>query len=97
MGTGDRGAESAVGPPVSRTARYVALSRALESARPAPSRLFEDSLARGFLDPRLRLVASAAGLSLLRRFFRGTSIALAIHSAHARRHGDTPSDHRSPR
>jgi methyltransferase (TIGR00027 family) len=65
---GNHGGEPAAGPPVSRTARYVALFRAIESARPVRSRLFEDPLARGFLDCRLRLVASAAGLPLLRSF-----------------------------
>lgn len=53
-------------PPVSRTAQYVALFRAIESARPARSRLFDDPLARGFLDRRLELAARAARLPGLR-------------------------------
>ena len=39
---------------VSRTASVVALWRAMESARPAPVRLFEDSLAPAFLGGRFR-------------------------------------------
>lgn len=68
MDAGDRRGEPAGGPLVSRTARYVSLFRAIESARPARSRLFDDPLARGFLDRRLGLVASAAGLPWLRSF-----------------------------
>jgi methyltransferase (TIGR00027 family) len=44
----------------SRTAQYVALFRALESARPAGRRLFEDPLARECLDGRLRTLAELA-------------------------------------
>jgi methyltransferase (TIGR00027 family) len=44
----------------SRTAEYMALFRALESARPAGERLFEDRAAASFLRPKLRLVAFAA-------------------------------------
>lgn len=50
---------------MSRTARYVALFRALESTRPPGHRLFEDEFARGFLDRPLRLVAGAARVPLL--------------------------------
>jgi methyltransferase (TIGR00027 family) len=49
----------------SRTAEYMALFRALESAKPPARRLFSDPLAQAFLSPRLRLVAAAARLSLL--------------------------------
>src|SRR5882724_1640816 len=42
----------------SRTAQYMALFRALESARPAARRLFEDRFARGFLPLGLRLVVA---------------------------------------
>ncbi len=41
----------------SRTAEYMALFRALESALPADRRLFEDRLASAFLPPSLRFVA----------------------------------------
>jgi methyltransferase (TIGR00027 family) len=41
----------------SRTAEYMALFRALESARPADQRLFADPYAPAFLDPKLRLLA----------------------------------------
>ncbi|HLH13704.1 MAG TPA: class I SAM-dependent methyltransferase, partial [Solirubrobacteraceae bacterium] len=44
----------------SRTAEYMALFRALESARPRGRRLFEDRAASHFLRPRLRAVATAA-------------------------------------
>ncbi len=44
----------------SRTAEYMALFRALESARPAGERLFEDRAAASFLRPTLRAVAFAA-------------------------------------
>jgi methyltransferase (TIGR00027 family) len=45
----------------------MALFRALESARPAGRRLFEDRAATRFLGPRLRAVAYAAKLPPLRR------------------------------
>jgi len=51
----------------SRTAEYMALFRALESARPAERRLFEDRFARAFLRPRLRFVVGLARLPLLGR------------------------------
>jgi methyltransferase (TIGR00027 family) len=41
----------------SRTAEYVALFRAIESALPSDRRLFEDPFAERFLSPRLALVA----------------------------------------
>ena len=44
----------------SRTAEYMALFRALESARPDDERLFEDGAAASFLRPTLRAVAFAA-------------------------------------
>jgi methyltransferase (TIGR00027 family) len=44
----------------SRTAKYMALFRALESARPAGERMFEDRAAASFLRPTLRAVALAA-------------------------------------
>jgi methyltransferase (TIGR00027 family) len=51
----------------SRTAAYMALFRALESSRPADSRLFHDPLAVAFLDRRLRLAAVTARLPMLGR------------------------------
>jgi methyltransferase (TIGR00027 family) len=51
----------------SRTAQYMALFRALESARPAGRRLFEDPVAASFLEPRLRAAALAAQVAPLRR------------------------------
>jgi methyltransferase (TIGR00027 family) len=51
----------------SRTAEYMALFRALESALPASRRLFEDPLARAFLGPRLALVARLARVPGIRR------------------------------
>jgi methyltransferase (TIGR00027 family) len=42
----------------SRTAEYVALFRAIESALPARRRLFEDPFARSFLRPSLRAVVA---------------------------------------
>ncbi|MGD1058174.1 MAG: SAM-dependent methyltransferase [Solirubrobacteraceae bacterium] len=44
----------------SRTAEYMALFRALESARPEGERLFEDRAAASFLRPTLRAVTFAA-------------------------------------
>ena len=49
----------------SRTAEYMALFRALESALPAARRLFEDRFATAFLRPRLRFVAGLARLPLV--------------------------------
>jgi methyltransferase (TIGR00027 family) len=46
----------------SRTAEYMALFRALETARPAQRRLFEDRWAAHFLDGPLHLVAKLARL-----------------------------------
>ncbi|HTU14045.1 MAG TPA: SAM-dependent methyltransferase [Solirubrobacterales bacterium] len=51
----------------SRTAEYVALFRAIESARPSGKRSFEDPYAAGFLEPGLKAVARASGLPGLRR------------------------------
>src|SRR5262245_33166906 len=51
----------------SRTAEYMALFRALASARPAARRLFEDRFARAFLRPRLRFVVGLARLPLVGR------------------------------
>lgn len=48
----------------------MALFRALESARPARSRLFDDDLAQGFLDSRLRTAATLARWPLAGRLFR---------------------------
>jgi O-methyltransferase involved in polyketide biosynthesis len=50
----------------SRTAEYMALFRALESARAPDRRMFEDSDAARFLRPALRAVANAARLPALR-------------------------------
>jgi methyltransferase (TIGR00027 family) len=54
----------------SRTAEYMALFRALESARPAGKRLVEDRLASAFLHFRLRLVADLARIPPLGRLIR---------------------------
>jgi methyltransferase (TIGR00027 family) len=51
----------------SRTAEYVALFRALETARPEAERLFNDPLATAFLTGRLRAVAALATLPGLDR------------------------------
>jgi methyltransferase (TIGR00027 family) len=51
----------------SRTAEYMALFRALESARPAEVRLFEDRCASRFLTARLRSVVRAASFQPLGR------------------------------
>ncbi len=48
----------------SRTAEYMALFRALESACPSNVRLFEDQFAQGFLRPSLRTVARLSRFSL---------------------------------
>lgn len=50
----------------SRTAEYMALFRALETARPPEKRLFADPDAARFLRPRLRAVAAAARVGPLR-------------------------------
>jgi methyltransferase (TIGR00027 family) len=47
---------------VSRTAEYVAMFRAVESARPAADRLFDDPYAIGFLSGKLAFGARVAGL-----------------------------------
>lgn len=46
----------------SRTAEYMALFRAVESARPESQRLFDDPFAIGFLDPSFRLLAQLASI-----------------------------------
>ena len=56
----------------SRTAQYMAFFRALETARPSDSRLFEDRFAKLFLSPRLKSVSDlctnhAIGL-IIRKF-----------------------------
>lgn len=55
----------------SRTAEYMALFRALESARPPDRRLVEDGTAVRFLSPRLCVVARAARFSPLRSLIEG--------------------------
>jgi methyltransferase (TIGR00027 family) len=50
----------------SQTAEYMALFRALESARPPGHRLFADPLARTFLRPSLRIAADVARLPWFR-------------------------------
>jgi methyltransferase (TIGR00027 family) len=55
------------GQEASRTAEYMALFRALESARPPGRRLFEDRFARTFLGPRLRFVVGLARLPVVGR------------------------------
>lgn len=49
----------------SRTAEYMALFRAIESARPASRRLFNDPFAREFLRPSLRAAAQVSRIPLL--------------------------------
>lgn len=51
----------------SRTAEFVALFRAIETARPAGKRSFEDVYAAGFLEPGLKVVAQAARVPGIRR------------------------------
>lgn len=51
---------------VSRTARYMALLRALETARPHDW-LFEDPFARYFLPPTLRFVSATARVGSIGR------------------------------
>jgi methyltransferase (TIGR00027 family) len=51
---------------VSKTAEYMALFRALESARPANVRLFDDPFALEFLRPSLKVVAGLARVPLMR-------------------------------
>ena len=58
----------------SRTAEYMALFRALESGRPAATRLFTDRFARGFLPPSLRAVEAVSRLP-----FAGALIPWLIH------------------
>ena len=73
---------------VSRTAQYVALFRALESARPAEERLFDDPLARSCLDGRLARAADLARvpgfrqavLALVDRRSPGTRLAVVIRT-----------------
>jgi methyltransferase (TIGR00027 family) len=49
----------------SRTAQYMALFRAIETARPPDNRLFDDPYATLFLDPRLKLVATVSSLPIV--------------------------------
>ena len=51
----------------SRTAAYMALFRAIESSRRRDERLFDDPLAKAFLDRRLRTAAFAAGVPFVGR------------------------------
>ena len=51
----------------SSTAAYMALFRAVESARPEEGRLFTDPLAKSLLPTSLRLVADLAGLPVIGR------------------------------
>jgi methyltransferase (TIGR00027 family) len=55
----------------SRTAQHNALFRALESKRPRSRRLFDDPLARAFLDPPFALVVRLAALPGLRAALLG--------------------------
>ena len=55
----------------SKTAEYMALFRAIETARGASARLFEDVWATHFLQPRLRGVAALAGVPLFDRALPG--------------------------
>jgi len=49
----------------SRTAEFMALFRALESARPAQKALFRDPLAEGFIDPALRRLIRWSAVPLI--------------------------------
>src|ERR1019366_2153848 len=51
----------------SSTAAYMALFRAVESARPAEGRLFSDPLAKSLLPTSLRLVADVARVPVIGR------------------------------
>src|SRR5215212_4673994 len=51
----------------SRTAELMAVQRALESARPASSRLFCDGFARHFVSRRWRLIIQASRVGAVRR------------------------------
>ena len=51
----------------SRTAQLMAIQRALESARPAQTRLFQDSLARRFVSPAWRVALRGARFVVVRR------------------------------
>lgn len=51
----------------SRTAAYMALFRALESAKPPDQRPFDDPFAAAFLEPRLRIAATAARIGVAGR------------------------------
>jgi methyltransferase (TIGR00027 family) len=55
----------------SRTAEFMALFRALESARPAFHRLFKDRFAKGFLTPPVRMVAGLSRLPGVHNIFIG--------------------------
>jgi methyltransferase (TIGR00027 family) len=55
----------------SRTAEYMALFRALEDARPAPTRCISDPFAHRFLDSRLGTVASLGALPGVRGLIHG--------------------------
>ena len=62
----------------SRTAQYVAMFRALETARPADERLFEDGYAESFLSGRQRWLVRAARLPVM-----GTLVRRAIEQRSA--------------
>ncbi len=51
----------------SRTAQLMAVQRGLESARPAQTRLFQDSLAARFVSPAWRVALRGARVGVLRR------------------------------
>jgi len=55
----------------SRTAQYMALFRAIETARPKSNRLFTDSYAINFLDGRLRRVTKISRLPFIGQFIPG--------------------------
>ena len=55
----------------SRTAEFMALFRAIETARPAFRRLFEDRLAKSFLSPSLRTVVAFSRLPGIYNIFAG--------------------------
>ena len=50
---------------VSRTAQYMALFRAIESGKPVGHRLFHDTMAKAFLDRRLRFASTVARIPLI--------------------------------
>lgn len=51
----------------SRTAQYMAFFRALETARPSESRLFEDRFSTSFLSPQLKFISQLSKAPIINR------------------------------